>query len=288
MEKRHEEIYVENILKEITKRKHYKVLDEGFIKYIIKQILINKKLRKHISTRTSGTSSGSKKRKETERDIVKNVRALLKILSLEIDPALNIKNIEDVENILKKNLSTKERINFYETIYSKIFEITSKGLENKNEFTIIDLGCGLNPLSYIYLEKIGIKARYLAIDVNKKAIEIVKKFFEISGREGKAIIENIFNIENIVDLIRKEKKPRIVFLFKVIDALEIVERNFSKILLMEIKKYVDVIVISFPLKALGGKKPIYAKRTWIKKFLAEHFEILGEFSIPNELFIIVR
>ena len=54
----------------------------------------------------------------------------------------------DIHNkLLISHKSTKERLEYYPGLYKSLFNITGKPA------SILDLACGLNPLSYIYIDR---------------------------------------------------------------------------------------------------------------------------------------
>src|SRR3989344_7475137 len=64
---------------------------------------------------------------------------------------------EQLENMLRSHASTKERWVIYPELYSRLFVITGKPA------SILDLGCGLHPLS-IHFMKLQ-KLHYHAVDI---------------------------------------------------------------------------------------------------------------------------
>ena len=100
--------------------------------------------------------------------------------------------------------SSKERYNFYDTIYKK--------LEPYLEDEIIDLGCGLNPFSIVFMKKKPKK--YYAIDINEDIIRILnncKKEFKAKGVELEAIKHDaIFDLKTL----EINSKSSTIFLFK--------------------------------------------------------------------------
>jgi hypothetical protein len=92
----------------------------------------------------------------------------------------------------------------------------------------------------------------------------------------------------IKEIVKKTKKPRVVFLFKVVDSLEMLERNYSKLLLEQIVPLVGGVVVSFATKSLISKKYFKVKRYWFENFVKEHFKILDDFEIGGEKYFIIE
>lgn len=189
---------------------------------------------------------------------------------------------KDVEWVLNKHKSTKERLPFYEEIYGKIFE----GVDEK-EISVVDLGAGINGLSYNYMKKFG-KISYLGVEAVGQLVELTNDFFCREKVSVKAIHESLFELEKIKKLIYEMKKPRIVFLFKVIDSLEVMERDYSKKLLLELAGISDRIVVSFATRSLGRRSKFSAQRGWLLKFLDENFIVLKDFELGGERYLVVE
>ena len=103
--------------------------------------------------------------------------------------------------------------------------------------------------------------------------------------KGIAFHLSLFDLEKIKKQILKSKRPRIVFLFKTIDSLETLERNYSKKFLLNIMPLVDKIVISFATRSLVKQEKFKANRKWLVEFINENFKILDDFEINNERYI---
>ena len=90
------------------------------------------------------------------------------------------------------------------------------------------------------------------------------------------------------EIIKEQKKPRIILLLKVVDSLEIVKRDFSKELLKEITPLGDKIVVGFATRSLGSRKKFSANRNWIVKFINEHFKVEDDFELGGERYLVFR
>ena len=86
---------------------------------------------------------------------------------------------------------------------------------------------------------------------------------------------------------REAKKDRIVFLFQVVDALENLERDFSKKFISEISKECEKIVLSLPVESLGGRKKFAVRRKWLMDFLVESFVIEKDVVMNGERILVV-
>ena len=120
----------------------------------------------------------------------------------------------DFNELLKHHSSTKERINDYPALIKIISEISPK--------TILDLGCGLNPIA-IATPKIF----YHAYDIKSEDLEIVKLFFEKKHISGDIHHTDIRTVNTF-------PKVDLCLMFKLLDIIgenksEIAENLISKI-----------------------------------------------------------
>jgi hypothetical protein len=192
------------------------------------------------------------------------------------------KRDETVEWFLMKHKSTKERFPFYEEVYSRCFK------NFPDQFSVIDLGAGINGLSYEFFSKLGKKVDYVGVEAVGQFVELMNLYFEKEKIKGRAISESLFELDKVKEIIKKSKNPTILFLFKVIDSLEIVKRDYSKELLQEIVPLVDRVVVSFATHSLGSRRKFGVQRNWILKFINENFNILDDFELGGERYIVFQ
>jgi len=182
--------------------------------------------------------------------------------------------------ILRKHLSTRERTPYYEEIYRRILKETEK------EVSVVDLGAGVNGFSHKYFEKAGFNVDYLAVEAMGQLVGLMNKYFRREKIKARAVHLSLFELSKLKKEIRRTKRPRVVFLFKIIDSLELMERNYSKKLISEISDLVERTVISFPTESMVKREKIWVKRTWILKFIEKHFKIMDHFQLGAERYIV--
>lgn len=275
------------------------------------------------------------KRQVSEVEKIRLTRELLhKVFGAFLSSKLlnkKIINKKTTEEILKKHLSTKERFEFYLKLYKKIF------YDSNEKVSVIDLGSGINGLSYNFIKKSLIlshpltheiaslrsdidedinnlknskvinlkknranvnereklenkKINYIAVESVGQLVELINYYF-IGGeiKNAKAIHLSLFELEKLKILIDEQKGKKIIFLFKVIDSLEMLERDYSKKLLREIVNLSDVekVVVSFATKSLVSKKRFKAKRYWFENFVKEEFNLLENFEMGGEKYFVL-
>jgi len=210
------------------------------------------------------------------RNLLRNVFSGFTSLKL-----LNIKN-KSPAWILNKHLSTRERFEYYEEIYKRIFNGVGKNL------SVIDLGAGVNGFSYGFFKKLGFNVCYTAIESMGQLVKLMNCYFLENKLNAKAIYLSLFETGKVKNIIMKEKNLRIVFLFKVIDSLEMLERDYSKKLISEITPLVKKVVVSFATRSMGRRKNFRANRKWLVDFIRNNFFILDDFEFAGERYLVFR
>ena len=221
------------------------------------------------------------KRQCSDEEKIRLTRDLLRKIYSAFTSAklLNIKD-KDEEWLLRKHLSTRERLDFYSKLYSKLFASYKK-------VSVIDLGAGINGLSYGFFPK-KLQVDYLAIEAMGQLTDLMNFHFKKNKLTAKAIHESLFNLEQIKKLIKKYKAPRVVFLFKVLDSLEMLEKDYSKKFLKEIVPICEKVVVSFATQSMIKRSRFKVNRKWIIDFIESNFELFEDFELGNERYIIFR
>jgi len=270
------------ILKQVKENKKYKTLADSIVEKEIQNYLKSKQI---------------KNIKEITKQDIKNIRAgLHKIYSSfqtkkknkkyfyinNLKLNLNTEEINKITNqLLSMTLSTKERINDYENIYKKIFEIA--GTPN----IIIDLGCGLNPLSYPYMNLK--KLNYYAYDIDEEDMKFLNEYFRImkaKGLNGRASILNIRNTEELSKLPNSD----IIFLFKIIDIINQSEKNYkaSEELIKALTQKSKYVVASFATRTITRKQMNYPARKWFELMLKRNNLDFKIIKTDNEIFYVIK
>lgn len=190
---------------------------------------------------------------------------------------------KSAEEILKKHLSTRERFSFYEEVYERILKRLPK------EISVIDLGSGVNGFSYAFFEKVGKKVDYLGVEAVGQLIDLQNEFFSAKKFSARGEKGTLFELGRMKEFISEMKKPRVVFMFKVVDALEKLERNFTKTFLKEIMPLVERVVISFSTESWMKRKKFFVQRTWLIKFVKESgWQFVDDFNLGGERYLVIE
>jgi len=273
-------LMIKEFVKTIKDKKSLKNLDDSFVEklildYLDKHLKLKKKLVEH-----------PKVLKSKEFDVLlKEVRKKLHevygvfnlgVISLDgLRKALEGEGdvAEEHKKLLMKHKSSMERIDDYEFIYEKIFSVTGKPK------SVLDLACGLNPLSFVFM---GLKkVDYYAYEVSSKDVKFLKEYFKLmkgKGLNGKGVA---------VDLLHAGKFPKtdVCFLFKTLDSLEALKKDYSYELFDKINS--KFIVVSFATKSIGGRGKL-GDRKWFLRFLEKKKYRYEGFELGNEVFYVVR
>ncbi|MEK6935837.1 MAG: hypothetical protein AABW67_03550 [Nanoarchaeota archaeon] len=259
----------EKLLQKVKANKKYKTISDEIV---LREI--NNYLKSHLSSR--------KNKEITEQDI-KNIRKNLHRVYSSYQTSKKNKKEKyleelDTEKLLSLTLSTKERLNYYEQIYQKIFEITGKPK------IIVDLGCGLNPLSIPLMNLKNIN--YFAYDIDEEDKNFLNKYFEVMksrGLNGKAEILDINNKQKLASIPSSD----IIFLFKVLDLIDNKKTNKNELIKFLLTK-TKFLVVSFATATLTGRKMQLTIRTGFEEFLKRNNFQFQTIRIPNELFYIIK
>ena len=182
-----------------------------------------------------------------------------------------------VGDILETHVSTKERAPYYPQIAREL----AKRIPAPK--TIVDLGCGMNPLAHESFRAAGWNPSWIASDVSEADMRFLENAFKALDIKGKMVrIDLLSEIEKV-----KTLKGDVTLLLKLLDSLEESKRHVSYELFDAIRT--PWIVVSFPTRSLGGKKRISTTgRAWFERLLTRKGLSWETFRVPNELFYVIR
>ncbi len=273
---------LDQIIAHIKAKRELQHLDDSFVEELVqKQLQSNKKLREKINV---SESFEKLKKSKVYDQLVKDIRAKLR----EIYGVFILDDFEKlfeeykqrkvkIRHLLEAHQSTKERFMYYPRAYPRIFNITG------NPKIIMDLACGMNPLSYSFL---GCHPEYIAVDIAQKDIDIIAEFFKLYKVKATTIAADLTHFNEWIDLL---PKADVCFLFKTLDTLEAQQRHISKKLIPRLFEKVKWVVVSFSKKSIGGKKNLRASaRSWFEKWIEKERYNSESFEVFNELFYVIR
>ena len=196
-------------------------------------------------------------------------------LASRVPAKLNSQRIKEIIlPFLNLQSSIKERVPILDGFYQKIFAITGQPK------TIIDWACGLNPLSWPWMN-LPEDCHYIGFDIDKEQNNFLNGIFKITGlKQFETRLGDI--------LIDKSPSADIIFLLKLLPLLEHQQKGIS----LEILKKLSAkfLVVSFPTHSIGGKQKnmidFYDK--WFHDLVKDESWRIGRIIFPTELVFIIK
>ncbi|MFA5796700.1 MAG: hypothetical protein WC916_01525 [Candidatus Woesearchaeota archaeon] len=297
-------LYLPEIIADIKSKKELHALDDDFIEKKVEQFfhnISNHQYKEKILQKLSTVKTYKQFMKSNERDfLIKGVRTELRKVygafileeyekKQKILARMQNENDESIhEELLHLHKSTHERFTHYMQLYSTIFGAIAtfrdaEKLPLQKQFIILDLACGLNPISNIYFrDKIK---KYYASDISSEDCEFLETYFKKTSVPHETFA---------LDLVDKKSHERlskipvdICFIFKTLDGLERVERNITEHLLISI--HTKFFAITFPTLSIGGLRKIDVKRrVWLERLFDKLRWPYEKHEIENELLYVVK
>lgn len=272
------------LIQDIKRKKELRSIDDIFVQEHLTKLLIQEP--KILKSLQENCNSKSK----SYASVVKNVRSQLRRVYglFRDDPKERKRLVQELfisakekrnyllEQILSTHSSTQERLPLYKKLYAKIFTITGKPK------TILDLGCGINPFSFPYMNLK--ECIYYAYDINEEEIEAINRYFHLLHKEnslftGKAMVSDIINASF--------PKADLCFLLKMTDVID-KGKGHKRTEELLTKIPAKFVVVSFATKTMSGKAMTAPRRSWMEwlcKRLGYGYTIL---EFPNEIFYVIR
>lgn len=183
---------------------------------------------------------------------------------------------DKVLELLRTHSSTYERLSFYPILSKKFFDL--------NINSILDLGCGLNPIAlseYIFKNNSNKNLKYYASDIKEDELSLISKYFKKKKIKGETFFYDLRKFDS-----SQLPKVDICILFKVLD---IIEKGTHKLATKIIKELNSrYILVSFATKKLSGKSMSHPKRKWFESLLLSNSLEYETFSAENEFFYLIK
>lgn len=190
------------------------------------------------------------------------------------------KNKDLLKPILETHLSTKERLLYYEEFKQLVKSVLEKkGLKLKNS-TVLDLGCGLNPLAWMFDCK-----NIVASDIGDLDLAFLETCFSVFGRE-KILTTIPLDLSEQKDIETLQGLDAdICFMLKILDPIEESNSNITYELLPVVQ--CSILFVSFPTTTISNKSMRNPRRNWFEKVLHRLEYSFETKEIGNELFYVV-
>ena len=143
---------------------------------------------------------------------------------------------EGCRKILSLHASTRERVSILDRFYAAIWQRTGRPR------VLLDLACGLNPLTLPWME-LG-RAIYHAYDIDARRLAFLGRYFALTVVEGHTHLQDL-----ICDPPREQAD--VALLLKTSACLER-QRKGSTLALLDALA-VPYVVVTFPVRSLGGR-----------------------------------
>ncbi|MBU0907813.1 MAG: hypothetical protein KKD18_02180 [Nanoarchaeota archaeon] len=201
--------------------------------------------------------------------IIKEIRSELRLLVGRFQTGTKNKfsllENNDIETLLKTHTSTAERISLYPQLKHLLTKLKVK--------SILDIGCGLNPLALASRE-----VEYYASDINSQELEVIDKFFKKKKIKGKTSVLDLQNLKGPLP------KTDVCLLFKVLDIID-PTHTLTESILQKIPS--DKIIVSFSTRKISGRKMNFPRRFWFEKLLQRMNYSFSTLKTENEFFYII-
>lgn len=140
--------------------------------------------------------------------------------------------------VLSLHSSTRERLSVLDRFYAAIFQITGPPA------TILDLGCGLNPLALPWMG-LADGTRYVALDIDRTRVDFLDRYLALAGLQPLARCQDVLSHppDDVVD---------VALLLKLGPTLERQEQGATIRLIEQLRS--SYVVVSFAVTSLGGRK----------------------------------
>lgn len=207
-----------------------------------------------------------------QRMYLKEIRARLRLLtgrfvkSTKYQERLLDQN--NLEKVLDTHSSTHERKDSYEFL--------KKYIDSLAPHSILDLGCGINPLALAKPHQ-----TYYAYDLNKTHLDLIEKFFKKNKIQGTTAV---------CDLRYPERygfpQADLCIILKVLDIIDEKGHAHAHNLMLQLSS--PNIIVSFATRKISGRKMNYPHRAWFEKFLKENNYEFTKHESSNEVFYLIR
>ena len=275
-----------NILsQEIKKKKTLTGLSKSILDREINQFFKrNPRVLKELSEKDLKSIKRSAIFKKVLKEVRKNLhRSHGAFLSPNSSKRNQLLEKRDFIGILKTNLSTKERLDHYDNLYQRVFEITSKPK------SILDLGSGLNPISFYFMKLKTLD--YIATEINENDISFLNDYFKLmktKGLNGKALTLDLTQGESL-NTLKEISKTDICFMFKLLESLEFIKKKKYKLIENVLNSTKSKwIVVSFATKTLSQKRMKFTQRKWFELMLQRLKKQSVKIEFNNETFYIIK
>jgi 16S rRNA (guanine(1405)-N(7))-methyltransferase len=180
-----------------------------------------------------------------------------------------------VTELLLTHVSTQERVEYYQAFYEQLFSLIEPPT------TIIDIGCGLHPLSYSF-NNTKKPMTYVAIDKDNTAIEYLKTFSsQVQPKWLRPICADIAQLDWLSYLNAEAKVWDLAFMLKLIP---VVHRQNNALFAKLAEVPARQILVTASTEAMTRKENIMRREDKVlREFIqVANKKVIAHFRIANE------
>ena len=177
---------------------------------------------------------------------------------------------------LAGHASTSERVPHLEGFFAPIWKLAGGSPRR-----LVDMGCGLGPLSLPWM---GLPpgAAYHAVDVDRRSLAVVEGFLALVGQPG-----GVHERDLVADW-RVPAPAEVALLLKLVPLLDRQDPSAAARLIADLD--VRHAVVSFPARSLGARRSGFEAtyRRRLEELSGDAgARVVGEASVPNELVFVL-
>ena len=264
---------LEELVQSVRAKASYSQISEDLIRWLGKQELAKRRnLKEAVKHTRSKLHQSGGAYLESKPDYARWRAELVDIPPNLDDPALQA----FCQKVMLAHASTRERLPILERFFQQtLADAAPIG-------SILDLGCGMNPLSIPWIPGNG-HMTYLGLDIYADMATFLNDFFDHLGISGRVQVYNLLQ-----GLPADLPKVRVAMLLKTVTCLELIDHAVTTKLLDGIQA--DFLLISYPVHSLGGRSK-GMRSTYEKHFAvlaAEHHWQAKCFEFETELAYLIR
>jgi 16S rRNA (guanine(1405)-N(7))-methyltransferase len=177
------------------------------------------------------------------------------------------------QRVLALHASTRERLPVLDRLYAEVFERT--GVPG----VLLDLACGLNPLSLPWMG-LSQGAAYYAYDIDGERIAFLDRYLSLAGAEAHTFFQDILHQPPV-------EQGDVAFLFKSSSCLERQQAGATLALLDALR--VHHVVVTFPTYSLGRRErgmPAHYERSFLDMISGRPWPV-ARLRLETELVFVV-
>ena len=176
-------------------------------------------------------------------------------------------------DLMAEHASTRERLLLLDRFYTQIFQLT--GIPS----TILDIACGLNPLSFPWMG-LPTSTQYYAYEIHRTRTNFLNQYFILQGLQPLAKVQDV-----LVHF--PEELADIAFILKEVPRFESRQHGCSLPLMDALK--VRYLVISMATKNLTGRWDLKQRnRQLLHTLVQDRSWEIAEIEFENELVFCIQ